>query len=92
MHLVLTMAVAVAEQDIAYNYHFLIEALNRDYEKIKVVAANNNNTHVHFNVEDMKSLISSRDLVVSAVGSTLYEICACGVQLITHAMVDNQIL
>ena len=91
LHLALTMAVAVAEQGSAFNYHFLVGAMNEDYEQIKAVAANNQNIHVHHNVKDMKSLISSCDLVVSAAGSTMYEICACGVPLITYAMADNQI-
>jgi len=39
----------------------------------------------------MKSLICSMDLIISAAGSTLYEICACGVPLITFVTADNQI-
>lgn len=91
LHLALTMAVVVAEQSSAYNYHFLVGALNKDYEKIQVVATNNQNIHVHHNVKDMRSLISSCDLVVSAAGSTMYEISACGVPLITYVLADNQI-
>jgi len=43
------------------------------------------------NVQDMRGLICSMDLIVSAAGSTLYEICACGVPLITFVTADNQI-
>jgi len=28
------MAIAVAEQGSAYNYHFLVGVMNKDYEKI----------------------------------------------------------
>lgn len=91
LHLALTLAIAVAEQGNAFNYHFLVGAMNEDYEKIKAVAANNQKIHVHHNVKDMKSLISSCDLIVSAAGSTLYEICACGVPVITYALADNQL-
>ena len=31
------------------------------------------------------------DICVSAAGSTIYEICACGVPLITYILADNQI-
>ena len=39
----------------------------------------------------MRALILSMDICVSAAGSTLYEICACGVPLITYILADNQI-
>lgn len=92
LHLALTMAVAVAEQGSVFKYHFLVGAMNEDYEQIKAVATNNKYIHAHHNVKDMKLLISSCDLVVSAAGSTMYEICACGVPIITYALADNQLL
>lgn len=70
-------------------YHFLLGAMNTDKERIRDIA--NGRVVLHENVSDMKSLISSCDLVVSAAGSTLYEICACGVPLITYSLADNQI-
>ena len=39
----------------------------------------------------MKSLIESMDIVISAAGSTTYEVSACGVPLITYSVADNQI-
>lgn len=47
---------------------------------------------LHEHVDDMKSLIQSMDLVVTAAGSTLYEVCACGVPIVTYSIADNQIL
>lgn len=74
-----------------YNYHILIGGLNPDKDIIRELAKNNDNIILHENVDDMKSLISSCDIAVSAAGSTLYEICACGVPLITYSFADNQI-
>ncbi|MCR5796546.1 MAG: hypothetical protein K6G63_01315 [Eubacterium sp.] len=31
------------------------------------------------------------DIAISAAGSTLYELCACGVPTITYTTADNQI-
>ena len=31
------------------------------------------------------------DLAVSAAGSTLYELCACGTPAVTYALADNQL-
>ena len=39
----------------------------------------------------MKALICSCDLAVSAAGSTMYEIAACGVPMIAYILADNQI-
>ncbi|MCD8398441.1 MAG: hypothetical protein LUD12_14900, partial [Lachnospiraceae bacterium] len=39
----------------------------------------------------MKSLFDRADLVVSAGGTTLYELCACGVPTISYAIADNQL-
>lgn len=72
-------------------YHFLLGAMNADKEEIKKVASEVEWVELHENVTDMRSLISSCDLVISAAGSTLYEISACGVPLITYSLADNQI-
>lgn len=74
-----------------YIYHMLIGALNTDKEEIYELAKTQPNIIIHENVRDMKVLISSCDIAVSAAGSTLYEICACGVPLITYITADNQI-
>lgn len=72
-------------------YHILIGTLNSDKDEIERLAQSLPNIVLHENVIDMKSLIESCDIVVSAAGSTLYEICACGVPLITYILADNQI-
>ena len=58
--------------------------------RISAVRAEDN-IILHENVTEMKSLIIGCDLAISAAGSTLYEICACGVPLITYSLADNQI-
>ncbi len=72
-------------------FHFLIGAMNPDRNEIEQLAGKMDNVVLHCNVSDMKSLICSCDIAVSAAGSTLYEICACGVPLITYVLADNQI-
>lgn len=74
-----------------YTYHFLVGALNRDKDEIRELVADQEHIVIHENVSDMKSLIANMDIAVSAAGSTLYEICACGVPLITYILADNQI-
>lgn len=71
-------------------YHFLIGMMNQDKKQIYYLAKGRRNIVLHENVADMRGLIEKMDLAVSAAGSTLYEICACGVPLITYVLADNQ--
>lgn len=91
IHLALKLVRHIVQNTYPQTYHFLIGAMNPDYEQILNVAAGHENIRIHYQVKDMKSLISSCDLVVSAAGSTMYEISACGVPMITYILADNQI-
>ena len=72
-------------------YHLLIGAMNTDKDEIRSLANTMPNVVIHENVADMKRLICSMDVIISAAGSTLYEVCACGVPLIAFISADNQI-
>ena len=94
LHLTLTLVHYLSNGPCKYEnktFHFLLGAMNIDKEEIRVKAAGCENIVLHENVSDMRRLISSCDIVVSAAGSTMYEICSCGVPLITYSSADNQI-
>ena len=93
VHLGLKMAELISAGCRGSNmrYHLLVGAMNTDADRIVRIASGCENIEVHHGVRDMKSLICSCDIAVSAAGSTLYEICACGVPLITYILADNQI-
>ena len=92
LHVALLTARYLVEKEYdQYIFHFLVGALNTDKEIIRQLVESRNNIILHENVTDMKALICSMDLAISAAGSTLYEICACGVPLITYVIADNQI-
>lgn len=74
-----------------YTYHMLVGALNAERDEIAKLALHNPKIVLHESVSDMKSLISSMDICVSAAGSTMYEVCACGVPMITYIVADNQL-
>lgn len=46
---------------------------------------------VFIDVEDMASIMMDASIAISAGGSTLYELAACGVPTITYTFTDNQI-
>ena len=75
-----------------YIFHIVIGAMNADSDYIYEKARNNLKIVLHKNVRDMKSLMMDCDIAVSAGGTTLFELCACGLPTITYILADNQIL
>lgn len=73
-------------------FHIVLGAMNGDKNEIVTLASGMENIVPHLMVQDMKSLMRLCGLAVSAAGSTLYELCACGVPTVTYVMADNQML
>ncbi len=49
------------------------------------------NIILHINETHMSKLMMSCDAALAAAGSTLYELCACGVPTVTFGLADNQL-
>lgn len=73
-----------------YRFHFVIGALNTDYMQLQHLTQGHPNIILHKNVTRMSRLMMQCDIAISAAGSTLYELCACGVPTITYVLADNQ--
>lgn len=72
-------------------FHIVIGSFEPDKEEIENISVAHNNIVTHSNVRRMSDLMLQCDLAVSAAGSTLYELCACGVPTITYVLSDNQL-
>lgn len=59
------------------------EELKRRYQACETVT-------IHENVKDMKKLLTGSDVVISATGSTIYEVSALGVPMIVFYFAENQ--
>lgn len=70
-------------------FHFVIGSLNPRIEIIKKLSGRN--IILHINERNMSNLMRECDVAVSAAGSTLYELCACGTPTVTYVLADNQI-
>lgn len=91
-HVALNIAKEVPESSTELKYTFVVGSASKDYEAIKEIEKNNSRIiRVLSNVSDMASLMKQSDLAISAAGSTLYELCACGIPTITYVFADNQI-
>lgn len=72
-------------------FHFVLGAMNQDVAELEGIAENSPSIQLHCQVADMCSLMCQCDAAVSAAGTTLYELCACGLPTVTYILADNQI-
>lgn len=77
--------------DLDAVYHFILGPMNQDAEQIRETAVNVPCVMLHQQVSDMRALMLQCDMAVSAGGTTLYELCACGLPTVTYILADNQI-
>lgn len=72
-------------------FHLVLGAMNQDVEELEGILENSPFIQLHRQVKDMCSLMCQCDVAVSAAGTTLYELCACGLPTVTYVLADNQI-
>lgn len=73
-------------------FHMVLGTMNQDVAELERIARELPFIKLHCQVADMCSLMLQCDMAVSAAGTTLYELCACGVPTVTYVLADNQIL
>ena len=93
LHLAYGFAKNIAEDEFFKdkNINMILGKMEPDIEKIKDICETTKNINYFVNVKDMKEKIEEADIVISAAGSTQYEICACGKPCICFSMADNQV-
>lgn len=96
-HIALQLAQYLAAQTAqtsldGVRYHFVVGSMNADLPALQSVARQYAAIQIHQNVQNMAQLMQQCDLAIAAAGSTLYELCACGVPTVTYTMADNQLL
>lgn len=64
---------------------------NGDKIRLKEIQSERNNLEVYENLTDLKRYMEEADVAISAAGTTLYELAACGTATIAYALADNQI-
>ena len=73
-------------------FHFIVGGLNPRIEEINKLAREYKNAVLHVDEKHMAVVMKKCDMAVSASGSTLYELCACGVPTVTYTLADNQLM
>lgn len=74
------------------NIHAVIGRFNKDEIKIKQLADIYDYIYIYKDINYMSELMMKCDIGISAGGTTLFELCACGLPTICFSMADNQIL
>lgn len=79
-----------------YCYHVLVGSMNDHVQELQQLAekhakGDSSPVILHFGVKHMADLICQCDYAVSAGGTTLYELCACGIPTVCFSFSDNQL-
>lgn len=71
-------------------YHVIVGCFNQNKEELQLLAGQNPNIYIHENVTNMSDWMRHCDAAVSAAGTTIYELCACGIPTVCFEVADNQ--
>lgn len=72
------------------HYHVISGPFNRYEKELLAFAEDKEQITVYQNVKSMKEIMKKSDVIISATGSTLYEIGSLGVPMICFYFADNQ--
>ncbi|WP_310602306.1 UDP-2,4-diacetamido-2,4,6-trideoxy-beta-L-altropyranose hydrolase [Anaerosporobacter sp.] len=72
-------------------FHVIVGKFNVDQDTLNELASKYPQIILHYNVTNMAEIMQSCDIAITAGGSTMYELCVCGVPMITYAFADNQL-
>lgn len=70
--------------------HVLVGALNPNVDKLQDLEKASGRLVLHRGVSRVAGIMRMCDLAVAAAGTTLNELCTCGVPTIAYALADNQ--
>lgn len=73
-------------------FHVVAGRLNGHIGELETISNKYPNVIIHKSVERMSELMCDCDIAVTAGGSTMYELCACGVPSICFSWADNQVI
>lgn len=78
----------LSEQDI--KWHIISGPFNTFADRLKSRYEACENVVIHENVKDMRGLLLQSDVVVTAAGSTVYEVASLGIPMIVFYFAENQ--
>jgi UDP-2,4-diacetamido-2,4,6-trideoxy-beta-L-altropyranose hydrolase len=79
------------EKEKYHRIDVICGAYYTDYDKLCDTYKQWTNIHFHRAVKNMEYYMMQADMAISAGGSTLYELCACGTPTLSYSCADNQL-
>lgn len=74
-----------------FQYDIIVGRFNQNRKMLQERWKSFENVHFFCNVPNMSDYMKQCDIAVTAAGSTVYELCACGVPSIIYTFADNQL-
>lgn len=71
-------------------YHVIVGNSFQNKNKIEELAKRHENIYLHYNANKMSDIMLKADIAISSGGSTLYELLACGIPIMSFIYADNQ--
>ncbi len=90
MGVALTEALLKKEGFQNLQFHIIAGAFYPDLPRLKELEAKNKQIRVLTDVTNMSEQMTASDVAISAGGTTLYELAACGIPTICFEVADNQ--
>ncbi|MDO5154443.1 MAG: UDP-2,4-diacetamido-2,4,6-trideoxy-beta-L-altropyranose hydrolase [Eubacteriales bacterium] len=72
------------------DYHVIVGCFNQNKEHLYALSERHSNIYLHENVTNMSEWMRLCDIAISAGGTTLYELGACGIPTICLEIASNQ--
>ena len=82
--------IASKEEWRGIQFHIVVGPYVPRQQELRNLSAGHSNVTLYQNIRNMRELMMQCQIAVTAAGSTLYELCACGVPTICFAFADNQ--
>lgn len=73
-----------------YKFEVIIGSLNQNKEILQELQKTDKRIALHQNIKNMDEFMRKCRFAVSAGGTTLYELCACGIPTVCFSFADNQ--
>ncbi|MCM1161401.1 MAG: UDP-2,4-diacetamido-2,4,6-trideoxy-beta-L-altropyranose hydrolase [Roseburia sp.] len=72
-------------------FHIICGKYNQDIEQLRQLEKEKSHVQVYCNLFELGKFMRNADIAISAGGTTLYELAACGTPTIGYSLADNQL-